>query len=322
MSEARYAFTPPNHAVLRWLADPGRHVSLQIRSMLLGELFSSPKAVIAGVVNGLILNIVALCLHSGAIFAYFMLIDIVLVTARIVVVRRAVNAAAHGMPTPTDLYLVTAGSWCGLQGAMAFAAMWTGILPLQLLSATTVMGLIGPICARNYAAPRYALMLVALCDMPFVAGAALSGNRWLLVLVLQSPLFLFGVITIIRRFQSMAIATLQAEQDSRHRARHDTLTGLLNRFGLMETLDTHFATSPRVHPVLSRPGRLQADQRHIWAPDRRQDPAGGRRPSARFHPCRGYRFAFRGRRVRHRRAGHGAGRGHAFCQRRDPQRGR
>jgi diguanylate cyclase (GGDEF)-like protein len=128
---------------------------------------------------------------------------------------------------------------------MGFTGMWTGIVPLQLLSATTAMGLIGPICARNYAAPRYAIMLVALCNIPLVAGAALSGNRWLLVLVLQTPLFLFGVITIIRRFQTMAIATLQAEQDSRHRARHDPLTGLLNRSGLMETLDAHYSNSPR-----------------------------------------------------------------------------
>jgi diguanylate cyclase (GGDEF)-like protein len=208
-------------------------------------VFASPKAVIAGVLNGLILNIVALCLHSGSIFAVFIVIDVVLATARVLVVRRAFHAAARGTPTPTDLYLLTAGSWCALQGAIAFAAMHTSILPLQILSATTVMALVGPICARNYAAPRYALMLVGLCDLPFVMGAALSGNPWLLILVFQTPLFLFGVITIIRRFQTMAIATLQAEQDSDDRARHDGLTGLLNRSGLMEALEAHYASCPR-----------------------------------------------------------------------------
>jgi diguanylate cyclase (GGDEF)-like protein len=241
----RYAFTPPRQAALRWLTDPGRRISPQINSMLLGELFGSPKAVVAGMLNGLILNIVALCLHSGTIFAVFILIDVLLVTVRIAVVQRAVHAASRGMPTPTDLYLVVAGSWCALQGAMAFMAMRTSIVPLQLLSATTVMGLTGPICARNYGAPRYALMLVGLSVLPFVTGAALSGNRWMLILVLQCPLFLFGVITIIRRFQTMAIATLVAEQESYDRARHDLLTGLLNRFGLMEELDAQYANCPR-----------------------------------------------------------------------------
>ena len=237
MPDEKYAFTPPKLAPLRWLADPGREVSSRMSGVLLGELFASPKAVVAGVLNGLILNLVALYLHGGGIFAFFMLMDVVLAAGRVAVAKRALQAARRGLPTPTDLFLITAASWCALQGGMAFAAMQTDVLPLQLLSATTAMGLIGPICARNYAAPRYAMTLVALCDLPFVAGAALSGNRWLLILVLQTPLFLFGVSTIIRRFQGMAIATLKAEQESHHRARHDPLTGLLNRFGLAETLD-------------------------------------------------------------------------------------
>ena len=244
MAELRYAFTEPTIPLLRWLTDPGPGVPAQTGRVLLGELFASPKAVIAGVLNGLILNVVALCMHSGIIFAGFIVVDVVLVTVRIRVVQRAIEAAARHAPTPTDHYLITASLWCGLQGAMAFTAMQTESLALQLLSATTVMGLIGPICARNYAAPRYTLMLVGLCDLPFVAGAALSHDPWLLVLVLQSPLFLFGVLTIVRRFQSMAVATLKAEQESHDRARYDMLTGLLNRFGLMEMLDTHFAVPP------------------------------------------------------------------------------
>ena len=234
MVDARYSFTRPTSVLLRWLTDPGPDVPPHIGDVLLGELFASPKAVIAGVLNGLILNVVALCMHSGIIFAVFIAADVLLAGARILVVRHAVQAASRSRPTPTDLYLVTASLWCGLQGAMAFAALQTGSLALQLLSATTVMGLIGPICARNYAAPRYALVLVGLCDLPFVAGAALSKDPWLLVLVLQTPLFLFGVVTIIKRFQSMAVANLKADHESRDWARQASLPGLLNRFGLME----------------------------------------------------------------------------------------
>ena len=244
MTESRYAFTPPTSSRLRWLTDPGPGVSAQTGRVLLGELFASPKAVIAGVLNGLILNVVALYMHSGLIFAGFIVADVALVILRIRVTRRAIEAAARGAPTPTDLYLITASLWCALQGAMAFTAMQTDLVALQILSATTVMGLIGPICARNYAAPRYALLLVTLCDLPFVAGAALSHDPWLRVLVLQTPLFLFGVLAIIRRFQSMAISTLKAERENYERARRDSLTGLLNRLGLIEMLDAQFAEPP------------------------------------------------------------------------------
>ncbi|MGI4956391.1 MAG: diguanylate cyclase [Janthinobacterium lividum] len=245
MIDHRYSFTQPRVALLRWLADPGRDVSPRIGKVLLGELFASPKAIIAGILNGLILNVVALLMQDGMIFAAFIAADILLVSARLLIIRRVIQAASRDLPTPTDLYLATAGGWCALQGAMAFFALQTHSLALQLLSATTVMGLVGPICARNYAAPRYALALIGLCDLPFVAGAAMSKDPWLLILILQTPLFFFGIVTIIRRFQSMAIANLEAEQDSYDRARQDPLTGLLNRSGLAEVLDAQCGMPPR-----------------------------------------------------------------------------
>ena len=245
MPEARYAFTPPTHPALRWLAAPGHKVSPRIGRALLGEIFASPLSIVMGVINGLIVNVVALCLHSGRIFLIFMLVDVTLNALRLAVVRRAVRAATRGTPTATDLYLLTGGAWCALQGAMAFTAMRTGVVPLQLLAATMATALTGPICARNYAAPRYALMLVSFCIIPLVAGAAMSGDRWLLAILLQTPPFMAGVAMTLRRFQNMAIANLEAHEDSCHRARHDSLTGLLNRFGLMEALDAHYAALPQ-----------------------------------------------------------------------------
>jgi len=236
MAASRLNFTPPVFKVFCWLTDPGTAVPLEIRRVLLGELFAAPKAVIAGVINGLILNFAALGLHAGVIFALFAAIDLVLVIVRIRVVRLALDAAANGRPTPTDLYLLAATCWYALLGAMGFMALQSEILPLQLLAITYVVGMVGPICARNYAAPRYALMAVILCALPLVVGAGLSRNHWMLIMALQTPLFLYGVITVIRRFQTMAVAALLSESESRRHARHDPLTGLLNRLGLDEAL--------------------------------------------------------------------------------------
>lgn len=43
-------------------------------------------------------------------------------------------------------------------------------------------------------------------------------------------------MVIISRFQSLAVANPQAKHDSHDVARHDPLTGLLNRIGLTEIL--------------------------------------------------------------------------------------
>ena len=245
MYERRGAFSPPQLGVLRWLTHSGHAVTAEVSSLLLKELFSSPAAVLAGVFNGLILNVVALAMGESWLFAFFIVLDLASALLRIAVGRRAAREAARLRPTPTDLYLLSAACWCAIQGAMVFCGMRSGNASLQLLSATTAMGLIAPICARNYAAPRYAMMLVMFCDLPLVAGAALSGNPWLLILVAQTPLFLFGVRLIIRRFQSMAFAAIQAERRSYDQARHDSLTGLLNRLGIMEVMDAYSLSGVR-----------------------------------------------------------------------------
>ena len=243
--EPQLAYSPPRGSVWKWLTNPGATVPQHSRDVLLGELFTSPAAVVAGVVNGALINLVAFILQGELAFLLFLALELTLGGVRVHVLRRTRAIAAVGGPTPTDFCLLTGTLWCTLQGVVAFTAMQTDNSVLQILSATTVMGLIGPICARNYAAPRLAFLLVCLCDFPFVAGATLNGKPWLLILILQTPLFLFGSISIITRFQNMAVALLQAQHDSHHHARHDYLTGLLNRFGMTELLSHRAETMPR-----------------------------------------------------------------------------
>jgi diguanylate cyclase (GGDEF)-like protein len=234
----RYRFTPPSNPLLKWLTSPGPSVPDHIRDVLLGELFSSPTAVLMGILNGVILNIVALFSNSESFFFLFLIVDVALATTRYLVLRRASRLAALGLPTPTDLCLIMAVIWCGLQGVMAFAFMITNIPSLQVLSALTVMAFTGPICARNYAAPRFAFTLICLYNLPFAAGCAFSGDQWLLVTLIQTPIFLYGCTQILSRFQIMAVRTLQAEYKSNQDARRDSLTKLLNRPGLAEFLSS------------------------------------------------------------------------------------
>src|SRR3546814_20808654 len=98
------------------------------------------------------------------------------------------------------------------------------------------MAMIGPICARNYAAPRFAFLLVLLCDIPFVTGAVTSGQTWLLVILPITPPFLLGAMQIIMTFHRSKLQTLAAQANARHLAEHDWLTGVLNRQGVDKAL--------------------------------------------------------------------------------------
>jgi diguanylate cyclase (GGDEF)-like protein len=158
--------------------------------------------------------------------------------------NRAMDAG--GKP-PMNAYLITGLMTCALQGAFALTAMLSGRLALQILCTITIFGIIGPICARNYPATRYCMLLVILCDFPFVVGCVLLGNHWLLVTLAETPIFLLATHEVIRTFQHLAIDTLKAAVESRHRATHDPLTGLLNRRGFQEAVVRHAASlAPRL----------------------------------------------------------------------------
>jgi diguanylate cyclase (GGDEF)-like protein len=230
------AYTPARLPFLRWLTEGGVNVPPNIRAHLMSEIFASQNAVIMGVLNCLLFNTVAHYLAGGFVFIGFIVIDIALAVFRLLVVRRGAAASALRRPTPTDTYLVTAIGWCALQGAMVFEAMRTCNTVLEVLAACTAMGLIGPICARNYPAPRYALLLVCLCDFPFVTGALMTGNPWMAAVVLETPLLILGSLSVIRRLHAMEVALLEAEYLSQQRAERDALTGLMNRAGLANVL--------------------------------------------------------------------------------------
>lgn len=233
-----HAYTPATLPILRWLTGSREPIHPDIEQHLLGELFTSPAAVLMGVLNGLVLNVAALVLCHELLFVVLMAVDLLLAVTRLLVLRRVARAVSQRRPTPTDACLGTAILWSALQGSMSVACWNTGSQTLQILSAATILGLLGPLCARNYAAPRLALLLVALCDVPFVTAGALSGNPWMLVLVLQMPLYLLGSLSIVKRFRALAVASLQARHDSQQRAHHDPLTGLRNRLGFAEAVET------------------------------------------------------------------------------------
>ena len=231
--------SPPSIGFLRWLVDPGPDVPEEIRGILLARMFSNSAAIVLGVFNSILVGAVALGMKAGLVFAVYILADVLLGITRVGAIRRVKRALSQGGKSPVDAYLLTGIMWCALQGAIAVTAMWTGRPELELLAAITVFGIIGPICARNYPAPRYCMVLVMLCDLSFVAGCLLFGDHWLLITLVQTPLFLVGTYEVIRTFQRLAIESLNAEMEALDRATHDPLTGLLNRRGFQEAIAYH-----------------------------------------------------------------------------------
>ncbi|WP_226661985.1 sensor domain-containing diguanylate cyclase [Alteriqipengyuania lutimaris] len=203
-----------------------------LRPFMCGALLSSPGAVILGAVNGLFLATLAHFTIGGPAFAIIIAIETMLLFARLVSLKRVSKIRSKGETPGIDTPITLSILWCALQGALFFFSMRSGNTAMMVLVAAHCMGLVGPLCARNYAAPRLGLLLVALCVGPFLAGAASTGEPLMLALLALLPGFLIGSVQLLAHYRSAMLSALSAEMINAERARRDPLTGLLNRHGL------------------------------------------------------------------------------------------
>ncbi|RZL28335.1 MAG: GGDEF domain-containing protein, partial [Sphingomonas sp.] len=256
----------PAASTVRWLFEPAGELSKPDRSFLLAQLFGSPLAAIMGSFCALTVVGTALVRSSSPIYFLFALLELTLMTCRLVNwLRRDRRLHTESEYVPTiDVSVLLSFLWCTLQGFFAFTIMAGDDLVLSVLSATLVMAMTGPICARNYAAPRFAFLLVLLCDVPFLAGALASHEPWLAVILPITPPFLFGAIQIITTFHRSMLLTLAAQARTLYLAEHDSLTGILNRQGMDQALSQILPNEHRQMALISidLDGFKQVNDRH------------------------------------------------------------
>jgi diguanylate cyclase (GGDEF)-like protein len=111
------------------------------------------------------------------------------------------------------------------------------------LACVSASAMVGGICFRNFSAPRLAAAMIFISLGPTIPGALLGGERLLYLVMLQVPVYLTAITSAAFALNKMLIATMRAERENSHRAKHDALTGLLNREGLIEAADAELRTA-------------------------------------------------------------------------------
>ncbi|EPR14151.1 diguanylate cyclase [Sphingobium indicum IP26] len=234
----------------QWLFKPTNDVDDAGREFLLAQLLTTPLAALMGSFCALTIELVAWHRSGQPIYWLFIAGEVAVAACRVIEWQGRGQRSSTHLPT-IDRSVLLSVLWCTLQGLLAFTIISSGDLVLSVLSATLVMAMIGPICARNYAAPRFAFLLVLLCDIPFVTGAVTSGQPWLLVILPITPPFLLGAMQIIMTFHRSMLETLAAQAHARHLAEHDWLTGVLNRQGMDQALSRIVPDAERQMALIS-----------------------------------------------------------------------
>jgi diguanylate cyclase len=121
-------------------------------------------------------------------------------------------------------------------GLVGTAAAISGNPVLVVLGAMVMTGMVFGFCISNSGAPRYAEAQALVVTVPFLLGAALNGPPAMLLILLQTPFWLFGLHGLIRTTHRRLAQLVEAQRQNLFLAYNDTLTGLANRTQVMSSL--------------------------------------------------------------------------------------
>ncbi|KQO68002.1 diguanylate cyclase [Methylobacterium sp. Leaf111] len=229
-------FSLPRWRVTRWLTDAGHEVPDEIRKALVASLFGTLPIFAGGVLNTLAVSALVASRIPQRPFLLWCVLECGICLTRLLVLVIAQRAAAARRKTPTDLYILLGLAWAASVGYGTFISLTSGDWVVATLACLSAAAMVGGISFRNFGAPRLAGAMIVLTLGSCCLAAPFTGEPLLLITFLQIPFYLASMSAAGFRLNRMLVATMQAERDHAFRARHDSLTGLLNRAGLADAI--------------------------------------------------------------------------------------
>ncbi|TNC10248.1 GGDEF domain-containing protein [Methylobacterium terricola] len=135
------------------------------------------------------------------------------------------------------LIMLCGGAWGMLYGMGAGGAAATGLPALMVLGALNVAGAVGTISMRNAGAPRFGILVMSACVIPYDVGLALAPAQHMTGMAMLVPLLTVSFWFVTYQNTKLLVRTFEAERALAELARIDPLTGLANRKSLDEALD-------------------------------------------------------------------------------------
>ena len=226
----------PRWAVTRWLVECAGEVPAEIRPSLVQGLYGSLPIFLGGVFNTvLVSSIVATRLPTPA-FLLWAALEIGLAALRLPLLIKGTRAAKSGGRAYIDLYILAAVCWAASVGYGCFITVLSGDWLAATLVVLSAAAMTGGVAFRNFAAPRLVMVMILLSLGPCAMAGVISGELIMLATALQIPMYIYAMTHAAYRLNAMLVQTMRSERENGRRARHDTLTGLLNRAGLEDVV--------------------------------------------------------------------------------------
>jgi len=251
MNKRVEVYTLPRGRPASWLLHAGNDVPLEIRVALAGSLFGTLPIFMGGVLNTIAVAWALERRHPETLFKLWLLVELVVCVARLFVLVAARRRALRGQPTLTDLYVLLAPVWGATVGYGALVSVLSGDWVAATLSFLSAAAVVCGICFRNFGAPRLVAVMIFLSLGPCCVGALFAGEPVMLLTLVQIPFYLFAMSAAAWRLNGLMVTTMKAERENDRRARHDGLTGLLNRAGLFHAAKHGEGDFSRLRPGMA-----------------------------------------------------------------------
>ncbi|AVO45911.1 sensor domain-containing diguanylate cyclase [Phreatobacter cathodiphilus] len=229
-------FSAPTWRLTRWLAAVPEGTPDTIRQRLVAELFGNLPVFFGGLIATVVGPLSVVVFKPSVWFIAWLMVEAVICAVRLGVLVHGRRAARRGERTYTDLHIVMALAWSANLGLGCLMAILSGDWLIATIACVPAAAMVGGICFRNFAAPRLASTMIALSLSPMPVATLMSGESALLGVTLLVPLFLFSMSVSAFQMNATVVSAMVAEQENRHRATHDDLTGLCNRAHLITQL--------------------------------------------------------------------------------------
>ncbi len=218
---------------------------------LTGNLFSATPLIVVFAISQCVIGW-AIVAQTGDTFVLALTILAVLVSAeRILMIRSYQRAVAAGPLSRADA-IIWERRFATRSIATAMIVSALGVRCFMLPDAAVHMLIMGVL--STYAAgtitrvayrPRLAFTSILIVSIPPAIACALHGGAIYICLALTTVIFLFGAVDVIQHAYETIVSQLTLKRRFAGLAQLDALTGLSNRLGLNENLETVISDAQR-----------------------------------------------------------------------------
>lgn len=218
---------------------------------LIDDLFSATPLIIVFAVSQCVVGW-AIVAQTGDTFVLALTVLALVTSAeRILMIRRYQLATTTGPLSRADA-TVWERRFAARSIATATIVSALGVRCLMLPDATVHMLIIGVL--STYAAgtitrvayrPRLAFSSILIVSIPPAVACVLHGSAIYICLALTTVIFLFGAVDVIQHAYETIVSQLTLKRRFAGLAQRDALTGLSNRLGLNENLETVITDAQR-----------------------------------------------------------------------------